>query len=192
MALGVIFFALILTTASLFYLLYCIAPGGSGPLSKARRFALVSLPTILAVGLERTLGPKALALLARVRDYVFFENNSIVMGLYFLIGPGGYLLYVYEVLIPFHSDISWAHLVFGNLLAGFAFWTYWKTFSTPNKQITDENVQEKCKEYAAFEDGEFYVKHAFCEGCGRARPARAKHCRLCGVCVVRHDHHCIW
>jgi len=30
----------------------------------------------------------------------------------------------------------------------------------------------------------------FCEVCGLVRPNRAKHCRLCDVCVAGFDHHC--
>ncbi|XP_075398624.1 palmitoyltransferase ZDHHC23 isoform X1 [Tenrec ecaudatus] len=32
----------------------------------------------------------------------------------------------------------------------------------------------------------------WCAQCQLVRPARAWHCRLCGVCVRRMDHHCVW
>lgn len=32
----------------------------------------------------------------------------------------------------------------------------------------------------------------WCAACREARPPRAAHCRICGVCVQRLDHHCVW
>ncbi|XP_021254415.1 palmitoyltransferase ZDHHC23 isoform X7 [Numida meleagris] len=36
------------------------------------------------------------------------------------------------------------------------------------------------------------VKMDWCAKCHLVRPARAGHCRLCGRCVRRLDHHCVW
>ncbi|XP_030121709.4 palmitoyltransferase ZDHHC23 isoform X3 [Taeniopygia guttata] len=36
------------------------------------------------------------------------------------------------------------------------------------------------------------VKKDWCTKCQLVRPARAGHCRLCGRCVRRLDHHCVW
>ncbi|XP_056155431.1 palmitoyltransferase ZDHHC23-B isoform X1 [Lampris incognitus] len=32
----------------------------------------------------------------------------------------------------------------------------------------------------------------WCQVCKVVRPPRAGHCRICGVCVLRLDHHCVW
>ncbi|XP_045557895.1 LOW QUALITY PROTEIN: palmitoyltransferase ZDHHC23-B [Salmo salar] len=32
----------------------------------------------------------------------------------------------------------------------------------------------------------------WCSTCRVVRPPRAGHCRICGVCVLRLDHHCVW
>uniref|UniRef100_A0A8D3BKZ6 Palmitoyltransferase n=1 Tax=Scophthalmus maximus TaxID=52904 RepID=A0A8D3BKZ6_SCOMX len=32
----------------------------------------------------------------------------------------------------------------------------------------------------------------WCPACRAARPPRAGHCRICGICVLRLDHHCVW
>ncbi|XP_064376414.1 palmitoyltransferase ZDHHC23 isoform X2 [Dromaius novaehollandiae] len=36
------------------------------------------------------------------------------------------------------------------------------------------------------------IKKDWCTKCQLVRPARAGHCRLCGRCVRRLDHHCVW
>lgn len=36
------------------------------------------------------------------------------------------------------------------------------------------------------------VKKDWCTKCQLVRPARAGHCRLCGRCIRRLDHHCVW
>ncbi|CAK0878777.1 unnamed protein product [Prorocentrum cordatum] len=35
-------------------------------------------------------------------------------------------------------------------------------------------------------------KATFCKKCNLPRPERAHHCVICGVCVLRMDHHCPW
>lgn len=35
-------------------------------------------------------------------------------------------------------------------------------------------------------------KRNWCSVCKVVRPPRAGHCRICGVCILRLDHHCVW
>ncbi|XP_012712868.2 palmitoyltransferase ZDHHC23 isoform X2 [Fundulus heteroclitus] len=35
-------------------------------------------------------------------------------------------------------------------------------------------------------------RRSWCSACRVVRPPRAGHCRICGVCVLRLDHHCVW
>ncbi|XP_077592324.1 palmitoyltransferase ZDHHC23-B [Stigmatopora nigra] len=43
------------------------------------------------------------------------------------------------------------------------------------------------------EDGGLDIRRKnWCSVCRVVRPPRAGHCRICGICVLRHDHHCVW
>jgi len=41
-------------------------------------------------------------------------------------------------------------------------------------------------------DDTLFVANNTCSTCNLAKPARSKHCSLCGVCVAMCDHHCPW
>ncbi|XP_055055004.2 palmitoyltransferase ZDHHC23-A isoform X1 [Misgurnus anguillicaudatus] len=41
-------------------------------------------------------------------------------------------------------------------------------------------------------NGQIEGKKKWCPVCRLLRPPRAGHCRICGACVLRMDHHCVW
>lgn len=56
---------------------------------------------------------------------------------------------------------------------------------------TDDLTQEKIHQYAvmtALKRG----NRRFCAHCQKFKPERAHHCRQCGTCVLKMDHHCPW
>lgn len=56
---------------------------------------------------------------------------------------------------------------------------------------TDDLTNEKLHQYAvmsALKRG----NRRFCSHCQLFKPERAHHCRQCGTCVLKMDHHCPW
>ncbi|XP_010000875.1 PREDICTED: probable palmitoyltransferase ZDHHC4 [Chaetura pelagica] len=56
--------------------------------------------------------------------------------------------------------------------------------------ITKSNHASLVKIYAY--DGVLFQRGIVCPTCNVEKPARSKHCSLCGRCVHRFDHHCVW
>uniref|UniRef100_A0A8C5QTT0 Palmitoyltransferase n=1 Tax=Leptobrachium leishanense TaxID=445787 RepID=A0A8C5QTT0_9ANUR len=62
--------------------------------------------------------------------------------------------------------------------------------------VTDPGVVTKQKEETYTQmyeyDGILYHRGKECHTCHLRKPARSKHCGVCGCCVHRFDHHCVW
>eukprot|EP00736_Rhodelphis_marinus_P000001 Rmarinus@m.13439 len=57
----------------------------------------------------------------------------------------------------------------------------------------DKYINDVIDEHVTEDETE--VSHVFsmiCSSCGILRPSRSKHCDVCGHCVMRMDHHCVW
>ncbi|KAK9527736.1 hypothetical protein VZT92_014271 [Zoarces viviparus] len=57
------------------------------------------------------------------------------------------------------------------------------TMTAANRAGSSEHVAAELQEGG---------RRNWCPVCRVVRPPRAGHCRICGVCVLRLDHHCVW
>ncbi|KAM4696690.1 palmitoyltransferase ZDHHC15 [Rhinophrynus dorsalis] len=92
-------------------------------------------------------------------------------------------------------------------------WTYWKSIFTPPKQPTkkfllpfqehERYYNEESPEVQRQILAEFskqlpvYTRTGsgairFCDKCQMIKPDRCHHCSVCGMCILKMDHHCPW
>ena len=128
----------------------------------------------------------------RIKNYIFFKNNCLVMIFYICIGPGGYLLFCYSVFYLHYERISFFNIFFGNLISFYAFYNYYKACTTDPGTITTKNVDIYKKKYSEFFKTGIYLEKNPCRTCKFDKPPRSKHCSLCDKCISKLDHHCVW
>ncbi|CAM1329535.1 ZDHHC2 (predicted) [Pycnogonum litorale] len=92
-------------------------------------------------------------------------------------------------------------------------WSYWQTIftsiGTVPKQFALSEADRERLEKETTEDGQDLILEQcaknlpivnrtmrggirYCEKCHHIKPDRAHHCSMCGVCVLKMDHHCPW
>lgn len=110
----------------MFYFLFVVIPEKSWNL------------TLLLVGEER---------LSRIIDYLFKQNNPVIMILYLFISPGCYLLFVFTVMVPYYAHLDHLLVWLGNFSVWVGVWLYYKTCVTDPGTITEENYRMYTKQF---------------------------------------------
>lgn len=127
--------------------------------------------------------------------------------------------YAYTFQLVFFSMDSFVQqvlcLVIFHILFVFSFWSYAQTILTPHGRIPNkfflapeisEDLARAPTDQHKDEILAYVVKRndlpvacrtysggiRYCEKCNLIKPDRCHHCSICGVCVLRMDHHCPW
>ncbi|XP_019533697.2 palmitoyltransferase ZDHHC15 isoform X3 [Aedes albopictus] len=135
----------------------------------------------------------------------------------FIVSVIGWSYYAFVVQLSFFTVTSVVQrilfLLFYHLILIMFLWSYYQTvftdigrvpsrFRVPRSELdrllraTSEEEQKQILEAFAKElpivTRTLNASVRFCEKCRLIKPDRAHHCSVCGVCVLKLDHHCPW
>ncbi|EEB05871.1 palmitoyltransferase [Schizosaccharomyces japonicus yFS275] len=176
-------------SAFLFVILFGQIPAfHHGPIGWLNRLLLVHIPHLFSV-LDQNLFRGILTrVFRRVHNYLWNERNPLVIVFYLtLLVAGAYAFFHNgQEITSQWGFFTWTYILICLSLPCISL--FLASTSNPGR-ITEQNWVQAFRKYP-FDNCIFFPQT--CSTCKFVRPARSKHCRLCGYCVSRFDHHCIW
>ncbi|EDR27947.1 palmitoyltransferase swf1, putative [Entamoeba dispar SAW760] len=121
-------------------------------------------------------------------EYLFYKPNPLLIIFMGVLVTVGYVLLAMEPMKVLNSHGHW--LIFPHLQFLGTLIFYYLAIKTPPGYIKKSTLKVYQNRYPY--DNILYKKESNCEYCHLEKIPRSKHCKICGKCVARFDHHCPW
>lgn len=135
---------------------------------------------------RRIVGQRGIQAAADLIHWLFERPNPVFQIVYGLLVLGSYSLFVLHC----WQYLPDSHKPFTAVTVLVCFLSFFKV-SAANPGIISKRNLGSWKKRFPFDECLFSAGN-ICQTCKFEKPARSKHCRVCGYCVGRFDHHCIW